>query len=64
MTRLKVQGMNCQHCVATVTKALEALAGVEQVEVDLAQGEVRYSGEVDPETVKAAITAKGFTLVG
>ncbi len=32
---LKIEGMMCQHCVAHVTKALQAIAGVENVEVQL-----------------------------
>jgi copper chaperone CopZ len=33
---LDIRGMTCEHCVATVRKALEALPGVERVNVDLA----------------------------
>ena len=37
-TVLKVTGMMCPHCQAHVQKALEAVAGVTAVEVDLAGG--------------------------
>jgi copper chaperone CopZ len=33
---LKVKGMNCQHCVMSVTKALGQLEGIKNVQVDLA----------------------------
>ncbi len=39
---LKVKGMSCQHCVMSVKKALNQLEGVQNVEVDLATGEVRF----------------------
>ncbi|CAM5654129.1 Copper chaperone CopZ OS=Lysinibacillus sphaericus OX=1421 GN=copZ PE=4 SV=1 [Lysinibacillus sphaericus] len=35
---LNVQGMSCGHCVNAVEKSVGALAGVEQVTVNLADG--------------------------
>ncbi len=36
MTKLKVEGMSCNHCVQAVSKALGAVAGVDRVvEVNL-----------------------------
>ena len=32
---LKVEGMGCEHCVNTITKALKALPGMSSVAVDL-----------------------------
>ena len=55
--------MSCQHCVASTTKALEGLAGVSSVQVDLDKGEARYEGNVDPLTVKEAIEKIGFEVV-
>jgi copper chaperone len=61
-TILKVEGMNCQHCVSTVTEALGALPGVEKVKVNLAKGEakVKHSVDITIETLKEAITKAGF----
>jgi copper chaperone len=39
---LKVKGMSCQHCVMSVTKALNQLEGIKNVQVDLAKGEVQF----------------------
>ena len=39
---LKVKGMSCQHCVMSVTKALNRLEGIKNVQVDLARGEVQF----------------------
>ena len=39
---LKVKGMSCQHCVMSVTRALNQLEGIQNVQVDLQKGEVRF----------------------
>lgn len=62
MTTLRILGMKCQHCAATTQKTLEAL-GAFGVQVDVAKGEVRFEGQVDRETIRQAIAAKGFEVV-
>ena len=47
MASVKIKGMSCQHCVASTTKALEAIDGITNVRVDLDQGQAHYDGEVD-----------------
>ena len=37
-TTVNVSGMTCGHCVSSVSEELEALAGVETVDVDLNSG--------------------------
>ena len=64
MATVKIKGMSCQHCVASVTKALSELPGVSNVKVDLAKGEANYDGEIAIETVKTAISRIGFEVVG
>ena len=63
MHTVTIQGMSCQHCVASVTKALQAIPGIGQVKVDLTKGEANYVGKIDPNVVKKAITAIGFTVL-
>ena len=60
---LSVSGMTCMHCVARVKKAALALAGVKDVQVDLAAKTATV--EFDPQQVnlsaiKEAITASGY----
>jgi copper ion binding protein len=38
-TTIKVSGMTCQGCVRSVTRVLQALPGVEKVDVSLERGE-------------------------
>ena len=63
MTTVKINGMSCQHCVASVTKAIQDVSGVSQVSVDLDKGEATYDGEVDQLVIKEAITKIGFEVV-
>ncbi|MET0090662.1 MAG: heavy metal translocating P-type ATPase [Candidatus Thiodiazotropha sp.] len=46
-TTLKVTGMTCGHCVNHVTKALQAVPGVESAEVTLDDGSAVVAGQAD-----------------
>jgi copper chaperone len=61
MDSLTIKGMSCQHCVKSVTAALEKVEGVSQVSVDLeaAQATFENSG-AKREDIKAAIKKIGF----
>ena len=65
-TTLIVQGMTCNHCVMSVTRALKALAGVTSVEVDLStkQVEVEHETSVERARLGEAIEAVGFEVSG
>lgn len=56
-TELKVEGMTCGSCVASVTKALKRVPGVQGVEVDLGSGIARVSGEHATQQVPALLAA-------
>lgn len=63
-TRLKVSGMSCGHCVATVEKALKNRPGVRNATVDLGDGsaEVEYDERaVVPEQLIAAVEEEGYS---
>ncbi|BDD86910.1 heavy-metal-associated domain-containing protein [Desulfofustis limnaeus] len=62
MPTIKIKGMSCQHCVASVTKALEQLPGVSHVNVNLDKSEATYSGDVDDSIIKQAIARIGFEV--
>jgi Cu+-exporting ATPase len=62
---LPVEGMTCQHCVRTVTSALEAVPGVLHAKVDLAAG--RADVDIDaakPADVLRAELAAAVTRAG
>ena len=56
--------MVCQHCVSAVTEELGAIAGVTNVQVDLATGRVSVTSDValDDATVRAAIGEAGYEM--
>ena len=60
--KLNVEGMSCQHCVAHVTQALEAVEGVSRVEVSLedASAIVEFDGAVSDEALIAAVMNAGY----
>jgi Copper chaperone len=66
MPSITVKGMTCNHCRMSVTKALESLPGVSNVNVDLLSGTATYDAAppLDPAVVKKAIEKIGFEVVG
>ena len=63
---VKIEGMMCGHCEATVKKALETLPFVDSAEVSHVTGTavLTLSGAPDEAAVKAAVEGKDFTYVG
>ena len=63
--RLKVNGMTCSGCVASVTRVLQEVDGVAKVEVSLdpAQATIDYEpGRVDPARLRSAIEDAGYEV--
>lgn len=58
---LKIEGMSCGHCKATVTEALQSVPGVTSVDVDLDEGKAIVNGDnLDTEAAIQAVKAEGF----
>jgi copper chaperone CopZ len=59
---LSINGMMCQHCVAHVKKALEAVEGVISVDVSLENksAQVTVQEGVDKATLVAAVVNAGY----
>jgi copper ion binding protein len=63
---LTVEGMTCQHCVKTITDALNGLSGVYKVEVHLNKREVKIEYDEEITTLKqisSRIIDLGFELL-
>ena len=60
MTTLKVEGMHCPKCVASVTKALSEVPGLSNVSVNLEKGEATFDGEAPVDAIKEAVDKIGF----
>lgn len=61
---LKIKGMSCQHCVKHVTNALQEVAGVTAVKVDLDQANatVETDGSVSEQVLKDAVAEAGYEV--
>ena len=60
---IKIEGMSCNGCVRNVTKALEALPGVNEAKVSLEQAcaVVQYDpAAIDATAIRQAVEDAGF----
>jgi len=67
-TSIEVSGMTCGHCVSSVTEELEALDGVENVDVDLNAGgistvTISSARELSPAEIGEAVAEAGYLVV-
>lgn len=67
-TMISVSGMTCGHCVSAVSEELEAIDGVEAVDVDLNAGGVSTvtitsSKELSPADIGEAVAEAGYLMV-
>ncbi|MBF0918980.1 MAG: copper ion binding protein [Atopobium sp.] len=60
--KLNVEGMSCQHCVAHVTQALEAVEGVSKATVSLDEKSavVELSSDVADSALVDAVVQAGY----
>ena len=63
---LTVNGMQCEHCKASVENALSAVAGVSSAKVDLKKktATVSLTSDVSDAVLTEAVTNTGFKVVG
>ncbi len=63
---LKIEGMTCGHCVASVESALLSVPGVSAAKADLAAktAVVTAADDVDAKALAAIVDDIGFDVVG
>ena len=59
-TTIKVTGMTCGHCVASVTKALQKVPGVQSADVSLEKAQAVVKGSADAQTLIKAVKDEGY----
>jgi len=60
---INIEGMSCQHCVASVKRALEGCDAVEEASPELSSGLVRVRGDhLDVSALVAAVQKAGFRV--
>ncbi|MEJ2697089.1 MAG: copper ion binding protein [Candidatus Sulfobium sp.] len=60
---IMVDGMSCQHCVMRVKKAVESLAGISDLAVDVGQVKVTFDeSKVQKKEIEDAIVKAGYKI--
>jgi len=64
MEKVKIQGMTCQHCVMSVTKALSSIPGLTNLRVNLVKEEATFENpqSVSPEKIRKAVEEAGYKV--
>lgn len=64
-TKVKVEGMTCNHCKMNVENGIKSVFGVKDATVNLNEGEVLIEGDdVDLNKVKKAVNDLGYKFIG
>ena len=63
MLRFQVQGMTCDHCVQSVTKAVQSVDAKAQVQIDLAGKSVSVEGSDRKDAIAEAIRTAGYEVL-
>jgi len=62
ITRARVDGMTCQHCVRAVFTALTAVEGITRADVSIGVIAVEHDGRVTMEQLRDAVAVAGYTV--
>ncbi len=63
--KIRVNGMNCNHCKMNVENTLKKIKGVDSVLADVTSGEVTLKGDqVNLDQVKTSIENIGYSYGG
>ncbi|MDC7226415.1 MAG: SO_0444 family Cu/Zn efflux transporter [Spirochaetales bacterium] len=63
MTKIRIEGMSCSHCTASVEKALSTVSGINQIDVNLNGKYAMIDGDFKLEEAEAAIAGAGYEVV-
>ncbi|HAK89468.1 MAG TPA: hypothetical protein DHV16_00740 [Nitrospiraceae bacterium] len=63
-TTIEIEGMSCGHCVMRVKKAIDALSGVSQSDVQVGSAAVKFDeSKLKKEDITAAIEKAGYKVI-
>jgi copper chaperone len=63
ITRARIEGMSCQHCVRAVFTALGALEGITRADVSIGAVEVEHDGSVTVDALRSAVEVSGYRVI-
>ncbi|GAB4484363.1 MAG: copper ion binding protein [Thermodesulfovibrionales bacterium] len=62
-TTIEIDGMSCMHCAQRVKKAIEALAGITELNVEVGKASVGFDEtRTSQQEIEAAIAKAGYTV--
>jgi copper chaperone len=60
---IHIEGMSCQHCVMRVKKAIEGLAGVSSLTVEIGEAKVSFDeSKIQRKDIEAAVVKAGYKI--
>jgi len=62
MKKYIIEDMHCNHCVKTITSAVEELAGAEEVMIDLNQKTMEVIGDATDEEIMDKVKSTGYKI--
>jgi copper chaperone len=63
ITRARIEGMSCQHCVRAVFTALTAVDGISRADVSIGAVEIEHDGRATIEQIRDAVEVAGYRVV-
>lgn len=62
---INIEGMSCQHCVMRVKRALEGLAGVSDLSVEVGSARVTFDeSSIQQADIENAVMKAGYKIKG
>ena len=62
ITRLRISGMTCQHCVQAVYTSLTPVEGIRSAEVTIGAATIDHDGRATVSALREAIAVSGYEV--
>ena len=62
ITRIRIAGMSCQHCVRAVFTALTPVEGISSADVSIGAATIEHDGRVTMDVLRDAIAVAGYSV--
>jgi len=62
ITRVRIAGMSCQHCVRAVFIALTPVEGITSADVGIGAATIEHDGRVTMDILREAIAVAGYEM--
>jgi copper chaperone CopZ len=62
ITRLRIGGMSCQHCIQAVFTALTPVEGIRSAQVTIGVATIEHDGRATIEALREAIAVAGYDV--